>query len=52
MGGIIEKVMAARYPPYTKANLSKFTALVGARLNFSRPQNPHASQTQRVSVPN
>lgn len=47
MGKVIELAMAARYPPYTTANLSKFRALIGRSPNFKRPKNPHQVPTHR-----
>jgi len=49
MGKIVEKLMAARYPPYTNANLAQFASLVGKKPNFSRPRNPHASVSTKSS---
>lgn len=46
MGKIVEAAMAARYPPYTDANLKKFAMLVGQKPKFSRPSNPHSSKSK------
>ncbi|PWN49451.1 aldehyde dehydrogenase [Violaceomyces palustris] len=42
-GKVVEAAMAPRYPPYTDGNLKRFQMLVGKKLGFSRPNNPHAN---------
>ena len=40
-----------RYPPYTKAKLKFFIAVLAKPLLFGRPQNPTVSNTSVSRVP-
>lgn len=45
MGAIVEKVMAPRYPPYGKNAAAYFANVAGKSVRFSKPRNPHSSNT-------
>ena len=50
-GAVLEKVLGMRYPPYTKAKLKFFIAVLAKPLLFGRPQNPTVSNTSVSRVP-
>lgn len=45
-GGIVERAMKPRYPPYSDGAIKYFAHLNGKAVNFSRPSNPHTSKSK------
>lgn len=49
LGKIVELAMKARYPPVSHIDIGLFSALLGKRISFARPQDPHSLPAAKVS---